>query len=141
MSVAAMVKQPPPTPPSASGHQLRDGFGHLMQHNARSEHQPNTYTLDNSPYIPSGATSFDNTPEPEIGQWYMDQYGSKSFHLYQGQNSFGADMSFVSCAKRLSGCKTDEKSWLMESRMRMDSKLSILSNRVCSTHTLSSSST
>ena len=141
MSVAAMVKQPPPTPPSAGGQQLRDGFGHLLQHNVRNEHQNNTYTLDNSPYIPSGATSFDNTPEPEIGQWYMDQYGNKSFHLYQGQNNFGADMNFVSGAKTLADCKTDETSRLMESRMRMDSKLSILSNRVCSTHMLSNSST
>ncbi|KAF6221051.1 hypothetical protein HO133_002732 [Letharia lupina] len=94
MSVAAMVKQPPPTPPSVDGRQLQDGFGHLVQHNARGEHQANIYALDNSPYIPSGATSFDNTPEPEIGQWYMDQYGNKSFRLYQEQNGLGVDMSF-----------------------------------------------
>ena len=141
MSVAAMVKQPPPTPPSADGRQLQDGFGHLVQHNTRNEHQINTYALDSSPYMPSGATSFDNTPEPEIGQWYMDPYGNKSFHLYQGQSNIGVDMSFVSAAKRLAGCKRDEASRLMKSRMRMDSKPSILSNRVCSTLMLSNSST
>lgn len=108
MSVAAMVKQPPPTPPSADGRQLLDGFGHLVQHHVRSEHQANPYALDNSPYMPSGTTSFDNTPEPEIGQWYMDQYGNKSFRLYQEQNNLGVDMSFVGCAKRLAGRKTNE---------------------------------
>lgn len=141
MSVAAMVKQPRATPPSANGRQLQDGFGHLVQHNTGSEHRTNAYALDSSPYMPSGATSFDNTPEPEIGQWYMDQYGNKSFHLYQGQSNIGVDMTFVSCAKRLAGCKTDEASMLMASRMRMDSKPSILSNRICSSLMLSNSST
>ena len=92
MSVAAMVKQPPPTPPSGDGRQLQDGFGHLLQHN---EHQANTYALDTSAYISSGATSFDNTPEPDIGQWYMDQYGNKAFRLYPEQNNLGVDMSLV----------------------------------------------
>lgn len=99
MSVAAMVKQPPPTPPSADGRQLQDSFGHLGQHNARSEQQVNAYALDNSAYIPSGATSFDNTPEPEIGQWYVDQYANKALRRYPEQNNFGVDMSFVCCPK------------------------------------------
>lgn len=133
MSVAAMVKQPPPTPPSADSRQLQDGFGHLVQHNARSEHQASTYALDNSPYMPSGAASFDTTPEQEIGQWYIDQYGNKSFRLYQEQNNLGVDMSFVSCTKRLAGGKTYKANRLMKSRMRMDSKSSILSNRACTT--------
>lgn len=141
MSVAAMVKQPPPTPPSADGRQLQDGVGHLVQHNARSEHQANTYALDNSPYMPSGATSFDNTPEPEMGQWYVDQFGNRSFHLYQEQSNLGLDMNFVSCTKTLAGRKTDEANKLMRSRIRMDHKPSILSNRLCSTTMLSSSST
>lgn len=99
MSVVAMVKQPPPTPPSADGLQLHNAFGPLMQHNARSEHQANTYALDNSAYIASGAASFDNTPEPEIGQWYMDQYGHKTFHPYQEQLNLGMDVSFVCCTR------------------------------------------
>ena len=107
MSVAAMVRQPPPTPSSGDGRQLQDGFGHLVQHNTRSEHQANPYALDNSAYIPSGATSFENTPEPEIGQWYIDQYGNKSFRLYQEQNNLGVDMGFVCCTDRLAGRKTD----------------------------------
>lgn len=114
MSMAAMVKQPPPTPPSADGHQLQDSFGHIMQHNARSEHQVDTYALDNSLYMPSGASSFDNTPEPEMGQWYMDQYGNRSFHPYQEQNNLGVDMSFVSCAKWLAGRDTNEANKLMK---------------------------
>ena len=130
MSVAAMVKQPPPTPPSADGRQLQDGFGHIMQDSARSEQQANTYALDNSSYIPSGATSFENTPEPEVGQWYMDQYGNKTFRLYQEQNHLGVDMNFVRCTKRLAGLKTGEAYRLMGNRMRMDSKPSILSNKV-----------
>lgn len=97
MSVAAMVKQPPPTPPSADGRQLQDGFGHMVQHNARSEQQVNAYVLDNSAYIPSGATSFDNTPEPETDQWYVDQYANKALRRYPEQNNFGVDMSFVCC--------------------------------------------
>ena len=109
MSVAAMVKQPPPTPPSADSHQFQDNFGHLLQHNARSEHQANTYALDNSPYMLSGDTSYDNTPEPEMGQWYMDQYGNRSFHPYQEHNNLGVDMSFVGCTKRLAGCSSDEE--------------------------------
>ena len=141
MSVGAMVKQPPPTPPGADGRQLQDGFGHLVQHNARSEHQANTYALDNSPYMPSGVASFDNTPEPEVGQWYMDQYGNKSFHLFQEQNNLGVDMGFVSHANMLAGRKTDEAERLMKSRMRMDSNPSIISNRLCSTLMLSNSST
>ena len=112
----------------------------MVQHNARSEHQANAYALDNSLYMPSAATSFDNTPEPEVGQWYMDQYGNKSFHLYREQNNLGVDMGFVSCAKRLAGRKTDDADRLMKSRMRMDSKPSILSNRVSSTLMLSNSS-
>lgn len=140
MSVAAMVKQPPPTPPSANGHQLQDGFGPLVQHNARSEHQANTYALDNSSYMPSGATSFDNTPEPDRGQWYVDQFGNTSLHHYQEQNNLGVDMGFVSCNKTLADRKTDEANRLMKSRIRMDSKPSILNNRSCSTPMLSSSS-
>ena len=97
MSVAAMVKQPLPTPPSADGRQLQDGFGRLVQHNVRSEQQANAYVLDKSAYIPSGVTSFDNTPEPEIGPWYMDQYGGKLHRTYPEQNNFGVDMSFVCC--------------------------------------------
>ena len=141
MSVAAMVKQPPPTPPSADGRPVQDGFGHLVQHNARSEHQANTYALDNSPYMPSGATSFDNTPESELGQWYIDQFGNRSFHLYQEQSNLGLDMNFVSCPQSLSGRKTDEANKLMKSRIRMDRKPSFLSNRLCSTTMLSSSNT
>ena len=109
MSVAAMVKQPPPTPPSAGSRQLQDGFGHLVQHNVRSEDQANTYALDNSAYLPSGASSFDNTPEPEIGQWYVDQYGNKNLGLYQEQDVLGMDMGFVCCTRRLAVCETDEK--------------------------------
>ena len=141
MSVAAMVKQPPPTPPSVDSRQLQDDFGHLVQHHARTEHQANTYALDNSPYVPSGATSFDNTPEPEIGQWYQDQYGNKSFRLYQEQNNLGVNMGFVSRTKRLAGRKADEAKRLMKNRMVMDSKPSILSNRACTTLMLSNSST
>lgn len=142
MSVAAMAKQPPPTPPSVDSRQLQDDFGHLVQHNARNEHQANTYAIDNNPYMTSGATSFDGTPEPEIGQWYIDQYGNKSFRVYQEQqNNLGVDMGFVSCAQSLSGRETDEANKLMANRMCMDSKPSILSNRVCTTLILSSSST
>ena len=108
MSVAAMAKQHPPTPPSANGRQLQDGFGHLVQHNARGEHQANTYALDNSAYIHSGATSFDTTPEPDLGQWYMDQYGNKSFRIYPEQNSLGVDMGLVRCTDRLAGRKTHQ---------------------------------
>lgn len=103
MSVVTMVKQPPPTPPSARAHQLQDSFGHIVQHNARSEPHANTYALDESSYMLSGATSFDNTAEPEMGQWYQDQYGNTSFHPYQEHNNLGMDMSYVSCAERLAG--------------------------------------
>ena len=141
MSVAAMVKQPPPTPPTVGSRQLQDGFGHLVQHSAQNEDQANTYALDNSAYLPSGVTSFDNTPEPEIGQWYMDQYGNKTFRLYQEQNTLGMDMSFVCCTRRLAGRKTDEKTWLMNDRMRTGSKPSYLSNKVYTILMLSNSNT
>lgn len=140
MSVTAMVKQPPPTPPMADGRQLQDGFGHLLQQNTRTEHQASTYALDNNPYMPSGTTSFDNSPEPDMGQWYVDQFGNKSFHFYQEQNNLSVDMSFVSCIMTLAGRKTDEANGLIKSRMHMDSKPSILSNRLYSTPMLSSSS-
>ena len=140
MSVVTMVKQPPPTPPSAEGHQLQDSFGHIVQHNARSESHVNTYALDNSPYMLSGATSFDNTPEPEMGQWYRDQYGNTSFHPYQEHNNLGMDMGYVSCAKGWQVAFRTRRNRLMKSRKLMDSKLSILSNRVCSTLMLSNSS-
>lgn len=106
MSVAAMVRQPPLTPPNADGRQLQNSFGHLVQHNTRSEHQANTYALDNSAYIPSGTTSFENTPEPEINQLYMDPYGNRSFRLYGEQNNLAVDMGFVCCTDRLAGRKT-----------------------------------
>lgn len=109
MSVVTMVKQPPPTPPSAEGHQLQDSFDHIVQHNARSEPHVSTYALDNSPYMLSGPTSFDNTPEPEMGQWFRDQYGNTSFHPYQEHNNLGMDMSYVSCAKRSAGRNSDEE--------------------------------
>ena len=133
MSAVAMVKQSPASPPRADSHQLQDAFGHLMQHNTRSEHQANTYAMDNSPYMGSGAASFDTTPEPEIGQWYMDQFGNKAFRLYQDPNNLGVDMSFVSCIKSLAGGKAYTASRLMQFRMRMDSKSSILSTRECTT--------
>ena len=113
MSVAAMAKQPPPTPPSANGRQLQDGFGHMMQHNTRNEHQNNTYALDNSAYIHSGATSFDTTPEPDAGQWYMDQYGHKMYRPYHEQNNPGVDMTLVCCIDGLARCKTNESNELM----------------------------
>ena len=108
MSVAAMTKQRPPTPPSTNGRQLQDGFGHLVQHNARGEQQANTYALDNGAYIHSGANLFDTTPEPDLGQWYMDQYGNKSFRIYQEPNNLGMDIGLVCCTDRLAGRKTHQ---------------------------------
>lgn len=87
-----MANQHPPTPPEVQGRELQDGFHQLLQHNARSQHQPNGYSIDSASYIPSGNTY--NTSEPELGQWFVDQYGNRSF-MYHNQNNLGGDIQYV----------------------------------------------
>ena len=94
MSIEAMGKQRPQTPPAIDAGEAQDGFLHgLAQHNAMIEHQPAPYTLDNGSYVHSGTSTTYGTPEP--GQWYMDQYGNRSF-AYHDPPNFGMDMPYVS---------------------------------------------
>ena len=88
-----MANQHPPAPPEVERHELQDGFHQLLQHNSRSQHQPNGFSIDNGSYMPSANTY--GTPEPELGQWFVDQYGNRSF-MYQTQNGLGGDMQYVS---------------------------------------------
>lgn len=92
MSVATMA---PPTPPEIDGHKLQAGFQQLLQHNSRSQSQPGPYALDNGSYVPSAPTTSYNTPEPEMGAWYLDHYGNKRF-MYHDQVDLGGEMQYVS---------------------------------------------
>ena len=88
-----MAKQTPPTPPDVDGRELQDGFHQLMQHNTKTQHQANAYAGDSGAYVTSGSSY--NTPEPEAGQWYMDQYGNRTF-MYHNQNPIAGDVQYVS---------------------------------------------
>jgi len=93
--MATLASQHPPTPPDLDSHELQDGFHRLLQHNARTPHQPNQYAMDHDSYVPSSTTSY-TTPEPDFGgQWYVDQYGNESF-MYPDQVSRGGDIQYVS---------------------------------------------
>jgi hypothetical protein len=93
-----MGNQHPPTPPEVVGHELQDGFHQLLQHNNRNQQQPYGYSIDNGSYITSGNTY--NTPEPELGQWFVDQYGNRSF-MYHSQNNPGSDIQYVCKEQRV----------------------------------------
>jgi len=93
--MATLASQHPPTPPDLDSHELQDGFHRLLQHNARTPHQPNQYAMDHDSYVPSSTTSY-TTPEPDFGgQWYVDQYGNECF-MYPDQVSRGGDIQYVS---------------------------------------------
>ncbi len=96
MPIATMA---PPTPPETDGQELQDGFHQLVQHNARSQPQPESYPFDNGSYIPGPPAPF-TTPESEPGAWYMDHLGNRSYLLH-GQGNRGGEMAFVSCVPRL----------------------------------------
>ena len=87
-----MAKQIPPTPPDINGHELQDGFHQIMQHNAKNQQQSHAYTGDNGVYAASGNAY--NTPEPEAGQWYMDQYGNRTY-MYHNQHHMAGDVQYV----------------------------------------------
>ena len=126
MSVATMANQHPPTPPEVEGHELQDGFHQLLQHNARSQHQPNGYSIDNASYIPSGNTY--NTPEPELGQWFVDQYGNRSF-MYHNQNNLGGDIQYVYKEQMVQ--KSQEKQALTKTRTAIVNQCSGLTKAAC----------
>ena len=93
MPVATMA---PPVPPGSDGNETQDDFQRLVQHNARGQAQPNPYAFDNGAYAPPMPTSTYSAPAPELGGWYMDQYGNKRFVYHEGGINTGGDNPYVS---------------------------------------------
>ena len=88
-----MAKQTLPTPPDVDGRELQDSFHQLLQHNVKNQYQANAYAGDSGADVAPGSSY--NTPEPEAGQWYMDQYGNRAF-MYHNQNHLAGDVQYVS---------------------------------------------
>ena len=93
MPVATMA---PPTSPEANGNEIQDDFQRLLQHNGQNQAQQNPYAFENGSYMPPVPSTTFGAPAPDLGAWYMDQYGNKRFMYHEGGANTGGNPDFVS---------------------------------------------
>ncbi|KAI9776417.1 MAG: hypothetical protein M1835_005522 [Candelina submexicana] len=87
MSVAAMVKQRPPSPPPSNGGELQYGLHHLVEHNANTQYEPNQYDFNEGSQYNSGQYSSYNSP----ASMYADQRPADLVNGYMEQQYGGSN--------------------------------------------------
>ncbi|KAI4166477.1 MAG: hypothetical protein LQ343_008018 [Gyalolechia ehrenbergii] len=94
---------PPSPPPTGTAERsFEDGFYKLVQHNAATQYQPNSYPADSSPYLHSAPTTSYSSPEPR--HMALDQYNQRYYqnglpsyyndHRYAIQASTNGEMMY-----------------------------------------------